>query len=315
MSNSEQALVYTGDQTNLSEPYFPSDELKEAVNIAIALERPLLLKGEPGCGKTRLAQAVAEEFGLKRDEHFFEWHVKSTSRAQDGLYIYDTIGRLRDSQLVATPYISDEERAQLKQKLADPEGYVNWGQLGHAFRNQHKRAVVLIDEIDKADLDFPNDLLNELDRKHFHVRETNPPIPVAAATGHEPIIFVTNNDEKPLPAAFLRRCLFHYIKFPEPDDLRRIVSHHVALDQEDDLVKKAVGRFWDLRGRMVKDKPHGGKKVNTSELIDWVRYMNGRPDRDKLAERLTDELLFPSILLKSVTDYARYADQPGIVHE
>lgn len=209
------------------------------------MERPLLLKGEPGCGKTRLAQAVAEEFGLARDKQYFEWHVKSTSRAQDGLYIYDTIGRLRNSQLVATKHISEEERNQLKASLADPEGYINWGQLGRAFRNRRKRAVVLIDEIDKADLDFPNDLLNELDRQRFEVREVNPPIRVAAAKGHEPIIFVTNNDEKPLPAAFLRRCLFHYIKFPEPDDLRRIVSHHVALDQEDELVKKAVSHFLD----------------------------------------------------------------------
>jgi MoxR-like ATPase len=294
-------LTYTGDQANLSEPYVPDPDLKEAVNITIALRRPLLLKGEPGCGKTRLAQAVAEELGLP----YYEWPVKSTSQAREGLYTYDTIGRLRDAQVAATKYISAEERALLNQKFGDPEAYISWGALGKAFRNREKRAVVLIDEIDKADIDFPNDLLHELDRKNFTVQEAVPPFAIAAAPANEPIIFITSNDEKELPAPFLRRCLFYYIDFPEKL-LPQIVSLHVALEVNDALLQAAVNSFLDLRRQIESDKRHGGKNVSTSELLDWVKYMNHHPDRDQFPDRLTSELLFPYVLLKSREDLIAY---------
>ena len=180
-------------------PYLPSEELVEAVNLAIFLERPLLLKGEPGCGKTRLARAVAYELQLP----FETWYVKSTSRARDGLYTYDAVGRLRDAQLAANRMVAEAERDRIKQ----PGAYVNWEPLGRAFLNV-QRTVVLIDEIDKADIDFPNDLLLELDERRFKVDEIGQTIQAKTA----PIVFITSNDEKDLPDAFLRRCLFHYVE-------------------------------------------------------------------------------------------------------
>ena len=179
---------YTGDQTELSEPYLPSQDLIDAVNVSIALERPLLLKGEPGCGKTRLAKAVAEELNLA----YFEWPIKSTSRAIDGLYTYDNVGRLRDAQL-------SKSNPRAKVKFDDPENYIRWGPIGRAFQKKFfdgkERAVLLIDEIDKADIDFPNDLLHELDLKEFTVEEIYPSKKIEAESS--PIIFITSNDEKP----------------------------------------------------------------------------------------------------------------------
>jgi MoxR-like ATPase len=187
---------YQGDLTaKLSEPYIPDDNLKDAVNVAIDLERPLLLKGEPGCGKTKLARAVAEELGMA----YFEWPVKSTSRAQDGLYTYDTIGRLRDAQLSASTQLSQKERNALNKKFNSQTGYVNWGPLGKAlqpkeFYHDKNGAVLLIDEIDKADIDFPNDLLHVIEERAFTVPETNPPIEVPRDTSLPLIIFITSND-------------------------------------------------------------------------------------------------------------------------
>ena len=288
-------FMYTGDQSNLSEPYMPSPELQEAVNVAIQLKRPLLLKGEPGCGKTRLAKAVAEELKLA----YYPWSVKSTSRARDGLYIYDTIGRLRDAQLAANQNLVTPEALA---KFRDPNTYVNWGPLGKAFRGD-ERAVVLIDEIDKADIDFPNDLLLELDQNEFTVEEL--PTNNTFEAKYPPIIFITSNDEKELPDAFLRRCLFFYIDFPKRDTLRKIVSRHVSLDLDDPLLSKAVDLFWDLRQRMEAEKQHGGKKVSTSELINWVEILklsNTNPENIDL----NGALLFPSVLLKSREDHDRY---------
>ena len=193
-------------------PYLPNQDLVEAVNLAIFLERPLLLKGEPGCGKTQLAAAVAYELGLPYEV----WSIKSSSRARDGLYLYDTVARLRDAQLAASRIIKDEDIL----RISNPATYVNWGQLGRAFRNE-QRTVVLIDEIDKADIDFPNDLLMELDQGWFDVEETRER--VWAKT--KPIVLTTSNNEKDLPDAFLRRCLFYYMEFPPRDRLIEIINY------------------------------------------------------------------------------------------
>lgn len=300
-------------QEVLVEPYIPHPHLIDAVNIAIDLERPLLLKGEPGCGKTKLAKAVADELNLP----YYEWPVKSTSRAQDGLYTYDTIGRLRDAQLAANPNLNDIERQRITAKFENPRDYVLWGPLGYAFRSD-KRAVLLIDEIDKADIDFPNDLLHELEEKKFTVQE----LPAISQKEHKngydlggnlvkarqtPIIFITSNAEKELPAAFLRRCLFYYIQFPTPQRLREIVSLHLELELADEpFLQGAIDKFVTLRDTMEKDK--SGKKVSTSELIDWIKIMQKRyRHQEQPWPTLTDELLFPSVLLKTLTDHTRYA--------
>ncbi|HSH05348.1 MAG TPA: MoxR family ATPase [Anaerolineae bacterium] len=307
---------FTGDQRYLTTPYVSNPAMREAVNMAIALGRPLLLKGEPGCGKTLLAQAVAEELGGEEGKlPFYQWNIKSTTQARDGLYRYDTIGRLRDAQLAAADLLPDEEREKLKKKFDEGEAYLQWGALGKAFRNRDRRAVVLIDEIDKADIDFPNDLLHELDRKSFTVDEANPPLPpVEAAEENKPIIFITSNDEKALPAAFLRRCLFFYIEFPSKSLLQEIVSRHAAKEQwegmiADPLLVGAVERFWQLREGM-KDKRRGQKKVSTSELLDWFRYMNRfeGEERDDIVAKLKQELLYPAALLKDVRDFYERRD-------
>ena len=309
--------IYTGDQTKLKSPYIPSEPLKEAVNVALALGRPLLLKGEPGCGKTRLAKAVSEELDLA----YFEWPVKSTSRALDGLYTYDTIGRLRDAQLAANRRDASAEEASLKKGSDDALKYVNWGALGKAFQSEFldgkQRAVVLIDEIDKADIDFPNDLLHELDQNSFTVRETNPEIEVRASDENRPLIIITSNNEKELPDAFLRRCLFFFIKFPPQETLNQIVSVHMAhkLSKQGDtefapFAEEVVNRFWELRKRIQNDKPHGGKKISTSELLDWIKILKQSYfDQGEPLPPSEQELLFPSVLLKNLPDYLNYSNQ------
>lgn len=275
-------------------PYLPDDALVEAVNLTIYLKRPLLIKGEPGCGKTRLAQAVAYELGLP----FKAWHIKSTSRARDGLYIYDTVGRLRDAQLVAARGIRDERIDQVD----DSARYVKWGPLGQAFRN-NQRTVVLIDEIDKADIDFPNDLLLELDEHRFVVEETDQEI----RAKKPPIVFITSNDEKDLPDAFLRRCLFYYIKFPDRERLVEIVNAHFRKTPQA-LIDAAVSRFSKLRKEMYEDKGDVRKKVSTSELIDWFHVLRHYPE-DEILTKLGGELPFSSVLLKSWDDHQRYLKQ------
>lgn len=315
MSNYEYKGLYP--QKPGAEPYVPHTRLVQAVNTAVALQRPLLLKGEPGCGKTKLAKAVADELDLP----YFEWNVKSTSRAQDGLYTYDTIGRLRDAQLASSQDLSAAERKRIRERFQNPSSYVIYGPLGNAFLSK-KRAVVLIDEIDKADIDFPNDLLHELEEKKFVIAE------VPAKEGeegvqvskdsemkakvvpaqHPPIIFVTSNAEKELPAAFLRRCLFYHIKFPDPTRLRQIVSLHTELKEEDALIKRLVADFVQLRKRMQRDK--SGKLVSTSELIDWVKMVKrDYYDRQDEIPAVEEQLLFPSVLLKTLTDYTLYGPQ------
>ena len=300
----KKGLKYTGEkQPKLGErdangqllyPYLPSAELVEAVNLAIYLERPLLLKGEPGCGKTRLAGAVAYELGLP----FEAWYVKSNNRARDGLYTYDAVGRLRDAQLAAVGRITKDKDIQ---RISDPATYIRWGHIGRAFQN-NQQTVVLIDEIDKADIDFPNDLLLELDESRFVIEETGDLVQAKA----KPIVFITSNDEKDLPDAFLRRCLFHYIKFPTPEQLIEIVQAHFP-DSPEEMVDRIIDRFLELRQEMRKDKGDAGKKVSTSELLDWFRVLCHR--EDEVLTRLARELLFPGVLLKSWEDYRVYTER------
>ncbi len=287
-------------------PYYPSEPLKEAVNLAIALRRPLLLKGEPGCGKTRLALAVAYELGLD----YFEWHVKSTARAQDGLYMYDAVRRLHDAQL-------SKGLLSWGQQLAMKD-YIELGPLGEAFElgEQGQRSVVLIDEIDKADLDFPNDLLLELDQLRFTIRETKREIKVKK--GSEPLIFITSNDEKELPPAFLRRCLYHYIQFPEEQQLIEIVKGRFPTTPAEEVIQAAVQRFIKLREESKGDPSIGNKQISTSELLDWFESLHhdvaqGKVTVASLQKKFAqDKLPYPSVLLKSMEIYSRYLNKETI---
>ena len=236
-----------------TDTYIATDDLTMAVNAAVTLQRPLLVKGEPGTGKTELARQVSTALGLP----MIEWHIKSTTKAQQGLYEYDAVSRLRDSQL------GDE-------KVHDIANYIRKGKLWQAF-GADGRVVLLIDEIDKADIEFPNDLLQELDRMEFHVYETGETI---RAT-HRPVVIITSNNEKELPDAFLRRCFFHYINFPDQDTMRKIVAVHHP-DIKDTLLTAALTQFYDIR-----DTAGLKKKPSTSEVLDWLKLL--------LAEDLTAE--------------------------
>ncbi|MFZ2288525.1 MAG: MoxR family ATPase [Halopseudomonas yangmingensis] len=225
--------------------YVATDDLKLAVNAAITLQRPLLVKGEPGTGKTMLAEQLAESLGAK----LITWHIKSTTKAHQGLYEYDAVSRLRDSQLG-------------EQKVHDIRNYIKKGKLWEAFESD-QRAILLIDEIDKADIEFPNDLLQELDKMEFYVYETNETIKAK----HRPIIIITSNNEKELPDAFLRRCFFHYIAFPERDTMKKIVDVHFP-GIRNELVAEAMDIFFDVR-----KVPGLKKKPSTSELVDWLKLL------------------------------------------
>ncbi len=225
--------------------YVATDDLIMAVNAAVTLERPLLVKGEPGTGKTELARQVAAALNIP----IIEWHVKSTTKAQQGLYDYDAVSRLRDSQLGDA-------------RVNDVANYIRKGKLWQAFEAD-ARVVLLIDEIDKADIEFPNDLLQELDRMEFHVYETGQTI----AARHRPVVIITSNNEKELPDAFLRRCFFHFIKFPDVETLRRIVDVHFP-GIKDDLLSTALSQFFELR-----ETPGLKKKPSTSEVLDWLKLL------------------------------------------
>jgi MoxR-like ATPase len=225
--------------------YVATDDLTMAVNAAVTLERPILVKGEPGTGKTQLAIEVAESLG----KPLFEWHIKSTTKAQQGLYEYDAVARLRDSQL------GDD-------RVHDISNYIVRGKIWEAFESD-VQPVLLIDEVDKADIEFPNDLLQELDRMEFYVYETQK---LVKAT-HRPIIVITSNNEKELPDAFLRRCFFHYIKFPEKETMERIVDVHFP-QLKKNLLSEALNAFYKVR-----DVPGLKKKPSTSELLDWIKLL------------------------------------------
>lgn len=254
-----------------SEEYIASDELIRSVNIAAALKKPLLLKGEPGTGKTMLAEAIAKSLGME----LLIWNIKSTTRAQDGLYVYDTVQRLYDSQF-GTEGVNDIGK------------YIRLGKLGEAFKRE-KQTVLLIDEIDKADLEFPNDLLWELDKMEFYIPETGETVKATV----RPIVIITSNAEKELPDAFLRRCIFHYIAFPDASMMERIIKAHYP-DLEQKLIDGVLEAFYkirDIRGLQ--------KKPSTSEVLDWIQALSigGIP-----VKKLEMEIPFAGVLLKKTED-------------
>ncbi len=263
-----------------TDAYIATDDLTVAVNAAVALERPLLVKGEPGTGKTELARQVASALGLP----MIEWNIKSTTKAQQGLYEYDAVSRLRDSQL------GDE-------RVHDVKNYIRKGKLWQAFEAEGK-VVLLIDEIDKADIEFPNDLLQELDRMEFHVYETGETI----RAKHRPVVIITSNNEKELPDAFLRRCFFHYIRFPDEATMRRIVEVHFP-NVKESLLTTALTQFYELR-----ETPGLKKKPSTSEVLDWLKLLLaedlGHEDLKRDARTMLPKL--HGALLKNEQDVALF---------
>ena len=260
------------DQFKGSGDYVTSDELRKAVNVSIALGKPLLIRGEPGTGKTMLAHSIARGLGKK----LIVWNIKSTTKAQEGLYVYDTVQRLNDSRF------GDKNVSDIKQ-------YIKLGKLGQAFAAP-EQVVLLIDEIDKADIEFPNDLLNEIDEMSFYIPETNETISAL----HRPITIITSNAEKELPDAFLRRCIFHFIEFPSPELMEQIIEVHFP-NLKNNLLKEAMKSFYALR-----EIDDFRKKPSSSELVDWIRVLLAS---NTAADVVSKEMPFAGALLKKEVDY------------
>ncbi len=268
-----------------SENYVATDDLMLAVNAAATLKRPLLIKGEPGTGKTMLAEEVAQSLGMP----LLQWHIKSTTKAQQGLYEYDAVSRLRDSQL------SDAESSE---RVKDIRNYIVKGVLWQAF-TADKPVVLLIDEIDKADIEFPNDLLREIDRMEFYVYETRELIKAK----HRPLVFITSNNEKELPDAFLRRCFFHYIKFPDAATMQKIVDVHFPKLRKE-LLAAAMKNFYDVR-----NLPGLKKKPSTSELLDWLKLLVAEEIPLEVLQSKDDKVSVPPLvgaLLKNEQDVSLF---------
>ncbi|MDY6893214.1 MAG: MoxR family ATPase [Chloroflexota bacterium] len=263
------------DQFKGSSDYVTSEPLRNAVNVSIALGRPLLIRGEPGTGKTRLAHSIAQALGKR----LITWNIKSTTKAQEGLYVYDTVQRLNDSRF------GDKDVSDIKQ-------YIKLGKLGQAFTDTDQ-VVLLIDEVDKADIEFPNDLLNELDEMRFYIPETNEVIDAI----HRPITIITSNAEKELPDAFLRRCIFHFIEFPDPRLMKEIILVHFP-DIQKKLLEEALNTFYSLR-----EIDEFRKKPSTSELIDWIQALIVG---DIAHDDVFKQVPFLGALLKKETDLDRF---------
>jgi len=264
-----------------SNDYIVSKALMEIVNVAVALKKPLVVKGEPGTGKTLLAHSIAEALGKK----MLIWNIKSTTKARDGLYVYDTIQRLNDARF------NDKDISDIRQ-------YIKMGKLGQAFRSE-EQIVLLIDEIDKADVEFPNDLLNELDEMSFHIHELDEEV----RARHRPIVIITSNSEKELPDAFLRRCIFYYIEFPDEEMMERIIRVHYP-DIENKLIREALKRFY-----WIREMEGLRKKPSTSELLDWIKalVLGGIA-----LEKITHDMPFLGTLLKNEQDTERFSRTMGV---
>ncbi len=258
-----------------SDDYIASKPLMEIVNVAVALGKPLVIKGEPGTGKTLLAHSVSQALNMK----LIIWNIKSTTKARDGLYVYDTVQRLNDARF------KDKDISDIRQ-------YIKLGKLGQAFKAE-ERVVLLIDEVDKADVEFPNDLLNELDEMSFHIPELDEEVKAK----HRPVVVITSNAEKELPDAFLRRCIFHYIEFPDEEMMEKIVKVHYP-DIEMKLVREAIKKFY-----WIREVDGLRKKPSTSELLDWIKALAlGGISVDKI----TSEIPFLGTLLKNEQDTGRF---------
>ena len=323
------SLTYTGEIQPKSDlyyepiqqkiyPYDAGDELIEVVNLAIELGMPLLLEGEPGCGKSRLAHALVYEFNNGQQSgsiKYYEWIVQSTSKAEDSLYQYDYIGRLQAAQISGILSQKEIEESSSEQKNpatskqknpATSKDWVDLQPLGKAFeqsQDKQEQSVVLIDEIDKADRDFPNDLLLAIESRRFFIKETGKTI--QANDQAFPLIIITSNQEKNLPNAFLRRCIYHYIELPNQERLRKILTERFT-DAEQEVIIKAVDRFLEVRTSQDETKSEGEKKVSTSELIAWFKSLLKYKPEEIIAKLNEDKLPHASVLLKSRTDVQDY---------